>query len=323
MANSLIALTGGTGFIGRHLLRVLLGQGVRVRALHRPASSLPPEFLESIEWVEGNMTDEDSWHRLAAGADVVIHLGAAGVANLRDPIAALDQNLPAYRLLLAAAARQGVRRVIVAGSCFEYGSTGDTLLPDGRLRESDPLAPVNAYAASKAAGTLLLGPLSRDLGLECVVLRPFHTYGEGEPAARLLPFVIESALAGREVATTDGRQIRDLVHVTEVAAAFARAASFAWPLPGPGSLVLNLGTGEAVSLREVIAALVAHCDRGPELIRFGAVPHRPNEMWRLVADPTAAAEVLGWRSQVSWREGVAAMVASRKAALAAGRQPAA
>lgn len=303
----ILAITGGSGFIGSHVVTMALSGGHTVRALYRKPT--PPSFPANprLVWIRGDIASAKSWDELLAGCDALIHLGASGVANLNDAFDAVHTNLPAHAYLLQAAARHGVQRLVVAGSCFEYGRVGERIGNRGLL-ESDPLDPVNAYAAAKAAATLLLRPLTRDLGLQCFILRPFHIYGSGEMPSRLIPSVIRAALSGSPIRTTDGRQIRDLVHVDDVAEAFLRATTVKWAQTEPGTCVLNLSSGLQTPLRSVIELLVRGCGRDPSLIEFGAVAHRPHEMWRLVGDPGAAARVLDWRCTVTLREGLEKLI---------------
>ena len=302
-----IAITGGTGFLGSHVVNLALRYGYSVRALHHTSSPQKIFSNHRIKWIRGNIESPDSWDELLKGANALIHLAASGVSNLNEMFDAVKINLPAHLHLLEAAARHGVRRVVVAGSCFEYGRVGERIGNRG-LTESDPLEPVNIYAASKAAATLLTGALARDLGLQSFVLRPFHIYGPGETSSRMIPTVIRSALVGDSIRTTDGRQIRDLVHVYDVADAFIRATQVAWPQLEPGCRILNLSSGHGLTLRSVIELLVKSCNRNLGSIQFGAIGHRHNEMWRLVGDPSAALDVLGWRSTIDLNDGFHQMV---------------
>jgi nucleoside-diphosphate-sugar epimerase len=309
-ADRLVALTGATGFIGRAILPRLGAAGLPVRALaHRP-EAIPPGH--DVEWQVGDIRDEVTWDRLLVGVDVVVHCASAGVFNLRAVAENVQTNLPAFTGLMQAAHRHGVRRVVLAGSSFEYGRTGDAVADRG-LRETDPLDPTSVHAATKAAIALLAGPLSDELQVETVLLRPFHVYGPGEPAGRLIPAVIAAALGTGPVRTTDGRQVRDLVHLDDVAGAFVAAATAPRVRTDESHLgVFNIATGVATPLAEVIRHLAAVCRVPAERLQIGAVPHRAREMWRLVADVGRARDVLGWSPRVAWRDGLADLVAHQQ-----------
>jgi len=305
-ASRTIALTGATGFIGRAILPRLTDAGLNVRALaHRP-EAVPPG--SPAEWQVGDIRDEIVWDRLLLGVDVVIHCASAGISNLRAVDENVQTNLPAFTGLMQGAKRHGVRRVVLAGSSFEYGRTGDAV--GGRaLCETDALDPTSVHAATKAAIALLAGPLSDELQVETVLLRPFHVYGPGEPAGRLIPCVIAAAVGGGPVRTTDGRQVRDLIHLDDVAAAFVAAATAPRLRTDESYLsVFNVATGVPTPLADVIHHIGSLCRVTGDRLQMGAVPHRAREMWRLVADVSRARTVLGWTPRVAWRDGLADLV---------------
>lgn len=305
MNRAAVALTGSTGFIGRAVLGELHRRDMPVRALTRR----PPPPRLSADWLAGDIGDPHVWDRLLPGADVVIHLACAAMTDLGDVADNVQTNLPAFAALMAAARRHGIARVVVAGSCFEYGSTGELVTGRG-LREDDPLRPTNIYGATKAAISLLAVPLAEALSLETIILRPFHVYGAGERADRIVPSVIDAALSGQAVRTTDGRQVRDFVHCDDVAAAFVEAATA--PPGRPGVRVYNIGTGIATSVVDVIDTLARMCEMPAERLRKGEIAHRPHEMWRLVSDPARARDELDWSARVRLDDGLRALVASRR-----------
>ena len=302
-----LAVTGVTGFIGGNLLLAALGRGWSVRALYRSPARIERFAGLPVDWVLGEMVNPDVWSRLLPGCKAVIHLAASGVADLTDVFAGISVNSVAIAHLLYACRASGVRRVVLAGSCFEYGRTGDRIGERG-LRETDPLEPVNPYAGSKAAGTQIAQALAVTLGLEVAILRPFHVYGPLEPSNRLIPYVIRAARAGDVIRTTGGDLWRDLVHVHDVVEAFLLAATTPWPHGEPGVVVLNVGSGLAIRLRDLITDLVGWCGRDPSAIRFGELAYRPNEVRRYVADPSRCLELLGFRPRVKLREGLSEMI---------------
>ncbi|MBK9519339.1 MAG: NAD(P)-dependent oxidoreductase [Anaeromyxobacter sp.] len=311
-----VALTGVSGFIGRAVAARLLGKGLRVRALFRPGTAIPVELAAKVEVVVGDVTDPSVWSRLVGGAGALVHLASAGVSRAETATTLLDTNVRPVEAMLGAAKAAGCTRVVLAGSCFEYGATGDRIGERG-LVEEDALAPVTTYGASKAAATLLLGALARDLGLEAFVLRPFHVYGPGEPATRLVPAVIRMAMKGEPIRVTHGMQERDLVFVDDVAEAFCMAASVSWPLAlrANSSAVLNLCGGKATQLRQVVHATTDFMGVQRSRIAFGAVPARPNEVKRLIGDSTTALRQLGWSATTPLGEGL------RRTVLALGGMP--
>lgn len=298
-----VAVTGGTGFVGRAVLRDFVGRGWRVRALHR-GDAVPDE--RGVDWVTGDIGDPAAWDRLLDGADVVAHLAFAAMPDLGAVDENVQTNLPAFADLMHACRRHGLRRVVLTGSCFEYGATGD-LITDRGLREDDALRPTSIYAATKAAITLLAGPLAEKLELDAIVLRPFHVYGPNEPSFRLIPMLLDAARTGQEVATTDGKQVRDFIHRDDVAGAFAAAVTA--PAAGPGARVFNVGTGVATPVADAVRMIAGMAGLPLDRVKLGSLPHREHEMFRLVADPERARRELGWSPQIRLEEGLRALAA--------------
>lgn len=185
----MVAVTGAAGFLGGAVIREAISESIRVRALARVTGSSPKVLNENVEWIFGDVRDPQVLPRLLIGCDAVIHLASAGVQQLDDLRFAVERDLPALMSLLAASIKMGIRRVILAGSCMEYGKTGSEIGERG-LRECDPLMPINAYAIAKVAGFDIARNFAELFGVELVVLRPFHLYGLGESISRLVPSVI-------------------------------------------------------------------------------------------------------------------------------------
>jgi UDP-glucose 4-epimerase len=309
MTGQRIAITGATGFIGSEVAKLLYQRGAILKLLSRSYNRGADVGLASGEWVIGDISDPHAWDNLLEGCSAVVHLGAAGVADLDNMSAALHTNLPAYTYMLEAAKRHNIRRLVVAGSCFEYGLTGSVIRNRG-LRETDSLDPVNAYAAAKAAATLLMGPLCRNLQLEAFILRPFHTYGHGEMQSRLFPSVMRAAISDLPIHITNGTQVRDFIHLSDVARAFVQAVDVRWLPNEPGAQVINIGTGLGTSVLEVARLIARACGRDKSRVVPGSIPPRPREMACLVADISKARTVLGWTPTVSLTAGIKMAIAS-------------
>ena len=265
-------VTGGTGFIGRHFLGQAVAAGHEVQALRRT----PPEPQASaVNWVEGTMRGDH--HAALSRCDVVIHFAAAGVS----PQPATWEELFATNVtdslhIWKEAAEAGVARLVVCGSCFEYGHSAaryDCIPPDA------PLDPANGYGASKAAATMAALGLARERGFALTLLRPFHVFGDGQHEANFWPALRRAALAGEDFPMTAGEQIRDFTPVEEVARAFLAAATAD---PDPGAIrIANLGTGQPQTLRTFAEAWWRRWQAAGSL-RCGALPYRPHEVMRYV-----------------------------------------
>ena len=273
-----IALTGGTGFIGSHFLKQALAAGHSVRALRRSPSSKPRIPIDQQpKWLDRQL-DEVTAAELQ-GCDVVVHL-AAHTGNVPyDTLPnCLRWNLMAVLVLFEQARQAGIKRFVVAGSCFEYGRSGEryeSIPTDG------PLKPANSYAASKAAASMALCQWAEEHQLSLEILRVIHVYGAGEDETRFWPSLRRAAIAGEDFPMTEGEQIRDFMHVEAVARTFlARASMFA----SSASLVqvINLSSCEPISIRCFAERWWKHWDARGSLL-FGRIPYRNGEVMRYVA----------------------------------------
>jgi nucleoside-diphosphate-sugar epimerase len=271
-------VTGGTGFVGSHFLQQALNAGHTVVAQRRPGS-LPRLPLTCVpEWIDRPL-DGDFTAELA-GCDAMVHL-AAHTPN--PPYAPLDEclywNVFAAVRLIQQAASQGVKDVLVAGTCFEYGPAAqgqDFVHPSTEPR------PTLTYPISKAAATTSCLGLARHLALRLQVLRIFQVYGEGEAATRFWPSLRQAALQGRDFPMSAGLQVRDFVPVEQVARDFLQALDFADVEPGRPQ-IRNVGTGRAQSLLEFARQWWSTWGATGQL-QPGQMGLRPGELPRLVAD---------------------------------------
>ena len=269
-------VTGGTGFIGSHFLNAAVARGHDVLALRRPGSLPRIPVSESVEWLDGLLADVDS--TLLSGSDALVHLAAAGIlpkyANWED---CYQVNVTDSLQLWLRAADAGVGRFVIAGSCFEYGSSGETY---ERISVDAPLIPTGPYHASKASASLAAIGLCAHRKLKTHILRPFQVYGEGESDERFWPSLRKAALSGEDFPMTTGEQIRDFTPVDLVAAKFLEAAIHTDLSPG-NPVVRNIGTGNPQTLRNFAESWWERWDAKGKLL-FGAIPQRTGETMRYV-----------------------------------------
>lgn len=271
-------VTGGTGFIGSHFIEQAQAAGHMVLAQRRPGS-LPrvPLSREPI-WVERPLDGE--FDTELSGCDALVHL-AAHTPN--PPYAPLDEclywNVFATVRLLQQAARNGIGRFLVAGTCFEYGESARA---QEFLHPATEPRPTLTYPVSKAAATTSCLGLARHLQLQLKVLRIFQVYGEGEASGRFWPSLRQAAREGRDFPMSAGLQIRDFVPVEQVAREFVEALDFSKVEPGRPH-VRNVGTGRAQSLLE-FAQYWWNTWGAAGILKPGAMGLRPGELPRLVAN---------------------------------------
>jgi nucleoside-diphosphate-sugar epimerase len=273
-------VTGAGGFIGRHLVARLRGDGWDVVGLTRSTVDLadPGAAAAALR---------------AADPDVVFSLAAGRAkATAQERAATVQVNTSPW---LVDALPDRCRTVVRLGSSTEYGASSRPLAEDAAV------APRGFFGATKAAGSLLLQAAAAERGVRATVLRAFQVYGPGDHPGRLVPVVLAAARTGAAVPLPAALSRRDWVWVGDVVDACLRAAS-SDALP-PGS-VLNIGTGVQTSTEELVAIAERATGR-PIATVPGAHPGRSWDTADWVADPSAARRLLGWAPTVDLAEGLA------------------
>ena len=284
-ATRTVVVLGAGGFIGRHVVEALASRpNVRVAAAARKVTSFSGRNVTASKL---DVLDQQALATFLAEVepDCVVNCAAHGTQpSSRESGLALATNVMAPMEAYRSAVKAGADRFVQIGTCEEYGRY------DRPIREVDDLRPEGVYAISKAAGTQLLIEIARNEPTELQILRPFATWGPGEAAHRLVPTLIASIAERRPVPLSDGLQIRDFALVTDVAKAIAELALAFQPTH---ATILNLGSGVPVSVRDFVMTVCTILG-GVDLLRFGAVQRRANEMPYMAADVTRLNEHLGW-----------------------------
>jgi len=298
-------VTGGAGYIGAHVVRVLLESGRDVVVLDDLSSGHRRFVPEGVELVDGSVCDPRTVDRAlrAGGTPVtgVVHLAGfkyAGV-SVERPLHTFEQNVAGSLVLLRGMAGAGVERLVFSSSAGVYGT------PDvERVGEDTPTVPESPYGRSKLVTEWMIRDVARATALRHTCLRYFNVVGSGYPDVydtsphNLVPLVLLALTEGRtpqvrgtDYPTPDGSCVRDYVHVQDVALAHVAAAR---ALEEGRALepVYNLGSGTGLSVLEIMDAAVRNTghDFVPE-----RVGRRPGDPARIVASGELAARDLDWR----------------------------
>lgn len=290
MANQTIALIGGTGFIGRHLLEALTGRPTRVLAHRGQPAWL--SGLSHVEPVQGDIFDPSSLDRLLHGCVALINL----TGQVEGPVDRyLDVNVRGTLNLAQACIRQHVPRVIHASSALVYG---DAL----NATEDSPCHPFSPYATMKCAAEeimrSMLGPTT-----EVMCFRLSNVYGPAQTKG-LIPYLVDCIRSRRRISIdSDGAQTRDFVYVKDVAEAFMKALA----TPQWADLV-NIGSGVPTS----VITLLRQIEEVLELPAIGQYcpEHTGGERRNTVSIERAEA-VLAWRATTTLEEGLRAILRSQ------------
>lgn len=278
-----VFLTGATGFVGSHVARQLVRHGHEVHALVLDREG-EEELLQRrlgeeaarIVQVRGDLLRPESWAGVVAKErfEACVHLG--WYANPKDYLySRLNVDLlSASTNLGSKLIDAGCRRVVMAGTCFEY----DVDL--GFLTETTSLRPRHLYSTCKRAVFDVMSQLTAGPGTSFAWTRLFFLYGPHESRGRLVPAVIDSLLDGQEARVTSGEQIRDFMHVADAAAGIVHVLETD-TLTG----AVNVASGRPVRVRKVVKTIAKLLNREKQ-VAWGAILPRPNDPGFVCADVT-------------------------------------
>ncbi len=291
-----VLITGANGFIGSHLTRLLVKTNFQVYALVRPNSNLSriQDILSQLELWQGDLLDNEqlSSYLDQIRPDICLHLAWYAVPGkyleARENLSMLNASLN----LASKLAELGCQKFIGIGTCIEY----DTAL--GYFSESSPTKPTNLYATTKLALQQVLTEWGKTVEMEVAWIRLFYQYGPGEDIRRLIPMVICSLLQSKPAQLTRGEQIRDYLHVEDVAAAILAVAKS--NLSG----VVNVGSGKPVTVAEM-ALTVAKILGKTDLLDLGAIPYRTGDPMFICANNQLLLSQTDWSPKYTLEEGLA------------------
>lgn len=282
MAERLL-LTGATGFVGRALVAPLAARGFVVHAVGRHGSA----SAGTTAWHSADLLDAGAARALLREVRPTVLVHAAWyVAHGRFWTAPENADwVEASEALARAFVEMGGRRLVGIGTCVEYAdAAGEDAAP---WPESRTLGPTTPYGRAKVELAARLARIAEQRGLSLAWARLFHLFGEGEHPDRLVPSVARALIEGREAACASGQPVRDFASTRFVGQALAALA--ASDVVGP----VNVASGEGRAIAEVVGFLGAASGR-PELVRLGALPDRPGEVPRMVADITRLRREVGF-----------------------------
>lgn len=302
-------VTGGAGFIGSHIVRALLGQDAAVRVLDNFQTGKRENLAGlrgSLEILEGDLRDPARLAEAVRGVEVVFHQAAfvSVPESMENPQLCFDVNVAGTAALFEAARKAGVRRVVIASSAAVYGDS--PVLP---LDEETPLRPLSPYAVSKRVNEMYAALYSASFGVEVAALRYFNVYGPRQRPdsmyAAAVPIFIQRLREGKPVTVFgDGGQTRDLIFVGDVVRANLLAAEH----PEAAGRTFNVCTGAETRLIDLLEVLL---DLFPNAAQPVFAEPRAGDIYRSVGSPARAADVLGFRPQVSLEDGLKETVAWR------------
>jgi nucleoside-diphosphate-sugar epimerase len=290
-----VLITGASGFVGSHVARLLVAEGCEVYALVRESSNrwrirdiLPSMYLRQSDLVA---FENVNTYLQEIKPELCIHLAWYAVPgkylNSQENLDSIQASIN----LLSQLAELGCKRFVGIGTCFEYD------LSLGYLSESSLTKPITLYAATKVALSTILQQFAQITEMEIAWIRLFYQYGPMEDERRLIPSVISSLLRDEVVKTTKGEQIRDFLHIEDVASAIWAVAK------SNVSGVVNVGSGQPVTVGQ-IALELGNLLGKPDLIHLGALPYRPNDPMFICANNELLRKKTDWTPKYNLTTGL-------------------
>jgi UDP-glucose 4-epimerase len=296
-------VTGGSGFIGSHVVDRLVADGAgqvtvfdnRVRE-ENLVEALPSGYVRTLE---GDVTDPAAVREAAHGAAGIFHMAVLPLAPCsEDPRRCLEVNVNGTFNVLEAARDAGVKKIVYSSASSVYGDTNET------MDESHPLNARTMYGASKLAGEYFLRAFHDLYGIDFVTLRYMNVYGPRQEGGLVISVLRRIQSGEPPTIMGDGSQSFDFVHVVDVAAANVRAMA-----SDVTEGEFNVGGGNEVTVRQIVDHLLdaTGSDLEPEIRADQTVP-----MTRRVGSSEAAADALGWRPELDLERGLADVVAKAR-----------
>jgi UDP-glucose 4-epimerase len=292
-------VTGGAGFIGSNIVRLLIEEGHRVTVLDNLLSGYADNLapFPQVAFIQGDIRNPEQVEQAVQDVDVIFHL-AASVGNRRaieHPLDDSEINVMGTLRILEAARQHGVQKVVISSSAGIFGEL--KTLP---IREDHPIEPISPYGASKLAAEKHGLAYSYLYDMDVVALRYFNVYGVNQrydAYGNVIPIFAYRILRGEPIIIFgDGEQTRDFINVRDVAQANYKAA-----MAEGVSGAFNLGSASSVTINHLAAMMYKAVGQEPQ-IQYG--PPRPGDVRDSLADISAAHAAFGFTPSVTLDEGL-------------------
>lgn len=309
-----ILVIGGAGYIGSHVVKALLDNGMQVSVFDNMSTGQEINLFDKAKFIKGDILDIHALEKvMSSGVDAVVHLAAkkSVAESIKYPEIYSTNNITGTLNILNAMAKFGVKNFVFSSSAAVYGMPEYT-----PLDELHPTNPINYYGYTKLAIEQFLPWYESLKGIKFIALRYFNAVGYDATLAvkgleknpqNLLPIMMEVAtgarksmsIFGNDYDTVDGTCVRDYIHVTDLASAHLKSLKYL--AQGRDSQILNLGVGRGISVLEMVQA----CEKviGKKL-NYDFAPRRAGDPGFLIASSERAESLFGWKAMHSDLENI-------------------
>lgn len=291
-----VLVTGGAGFIGSRVTRLLITSGHQVVVLDNLIKGHKDAVDKKAKLIVGDIADSNKSTEALEGVDAVIHMAGLIIVpeSVKDPILYSKNNFLGTIKFMESMRKVGVKKMIFSSSACVYGTPSH--LP---IKEDAAIHPDNPYGASKAAVESYLQTYNAIYNFDSIILRYFNPYGPGEqhePETHAIPNFINAALAKTPIPLYwKGEQIRDFIYIDDLAQAHIDVLNFT------GHQIFNIGTENGVKVKDVIDKIFKILGYSVPLKDLG---QRPGDVAANYASSEKIKKVVGWQAKVNLDEGL-------------------
>lgn len=291
-----ILVTGGAGFIGSHICRLLLDDGHQVVVYDNLSRGYEKLVDKRSTFVKGDLSDQKLLEKSLKSCDAVIHMAAYALVNesVSEPLHYAQNNILGTISLLEAMKAAGVKKIIFSSSCVVYGDP--KTLP---IKEEDPIMAFNPYGATKVASENFIATYNKLFGFDVTLLRYFNPYGPNEmhsPETHAIPLFIKAALEKKPIPLYwKGENIRDFIYVEDLARAHIAVLKL------NGFNIFNVGTENGIKVIDLVKTLEEVLGEKVEIEDLG---ERAGDVMATYASSDKLQKATGWKAQVSLKEGL-------------------
>lgn len=292
-----VLVTGGAGFIGSHVVKILLDKGHKVIVLDNLSASHQDAVDKRAQLIIGDIKDPAQSRAALRGADAVIHMAGLIIVpeSVKDPIKYCENNVIGTVSFLESMRAENVKKIIFSSSACVYGDPQK--LP---IKEDAPVNPDNPYGASKASIEAFLQSFHAVFGFDVVILRYFNPYGPGEmhdPETHAIPNFIKTTLAKKPIPLYwKGEQIRDFIYIEDLARAHMDVLALS------GFEIFNIGTEIGVKVKDVVDEIFKIVGYKVPIDDLG---ERAGDVAANFASSEKLKKAVGWKAKVNLKEGLA------------------